>query len=145
MPTAGSADKCSIIATIITLNRDFLLMQLIYVGKTIQTFARFKFPDSFSLSVNPSHFSNTTISIKVIEEIVVPYVEEQRRLLQLPNQAVLITKEVFRGQMTAEALDILRAHKIYLCKAPTNMTHLLQPLNLTVYNHCKVFIKKLVS
>ena len=86
--------------------------------------------------------SVTTISIKVREEIVVPYVEEQRRLLQLPNQAVLITKEVFRGQMTAEALDILRAHKIYLCKVPTNMTHLLQPLNLTVYYHCKVFKKK---
>ena len=84
---------------------------------------------------------NTTKSIKVTEEIVVPYVEEQRRSLQLPNQAVLIIMDVFRGQMAAEVLDTLRAHNIYLCKAPANMTHLFQPLDLTFNNHCKVFMK----
>ena len=41
--------------------------------------------------------------------------------------------------MAAEVLDILRAGSIYLCKVPTNMTHLFQRLNLTVGNHCKVF------
>ena len=47
--------------------------------------------------------------------------------------------EVFRCQMVAEVFDILRAGSIYLCKVPTNMTHLFQRLNLTVGNHCKVF------
>ena len=70
------------------------------------------------MSINPSHFSNTTESIKVIEEIVVPYVEEQRRSLQLPNQAELIIMDVFRGQTTAEVLHILGAHNISLCKIP---------------------------
>ena len=93
------------------------------------------------MSINPSHFSNTTESIKVIEEIVVPYVEEQRRSLQLPNQAELTIMDVFRGQTTAEVLHILGAHNISLCKVPANMTRLLQPLDLTVNNHCKVFMK----
>ena len=41
--------------------------------------------------------------------------------------------------MAAEVLDILRAGNIYLCKVPTNMTHLFQRLNLPVDNHCRVF------
>ena len=116
-------------------------MQLIYAGKTIQRFPRFKFSDSFWLSINPSHFNNTTASIKAIEEIVVPFVEEQCRSLQLPNKAAFIVMNMFRGQMAAEVLHILRARTIYLCKVPANMTHLFQPFDLTVNNHCKVFMK----
>ena len=54
----GSADKRGITATfIITPNGDLLPVQPIYPGKTIQSFPWFKFPDSFSLSVNLSHFN----------------------------------------------------------------------------------------
>ena len=95
MHLEGSADKGSITATfIITLNGDFLPMQLIYAGKTIQNFPWFKFSDSFWLSVNPSHFSNTTASIKVKEEVVVPFVNEQRRSLQLPSKAASIVMDL---------------------------------------------------
>ena len=86
MPNAGSAKKRSITATfLVTHNGDFHPRQLIYEGKTIQSFSRFSFPDSFPFNVNPSNFNNTAESIKTKEEIVVPYVEEQRRSLQLPN------------------------------------------------------------
>ena len=40
--------------------------------------------------------------------------------------------DVFRGQMTEEVVSMLRTN---------NMTHLLQPLDLTVNGHCKSFIK----
>ena len=50
---------------------------LIYGGKTKQSLPRFKFPDSFSLSVNPTHYSNEEESINFIENIIEPYVEEQ--------------------------------------------------------------------
>ena len=86
MPNAGSTKKRSITATfLVTYNGDFHPRQLIYEGKTIQSFSRFSFPDSFPFTVNRSHFNNTAESIKTKEEIVVPYVEEQRRSLQLPN------------------------------------------------------------
>ena len=39
-----------------------------------------------------------------------------------------------------EVLDILRAHNIYLCKVPTKMIQLFQPLDLMDNNHCKVFM-----
>ena len=90
----------------------------------MQSLPRLKFPDSFSLSVNPSNFINTTESIKVIEEMLVLYVKEQRRSWKLLNQAALIIMDVFRGQITSEVLDIIRDHKIYLCKVSANMIHL---------------------
>ena len=90
----------------------------------MQSFPRLKFPDLFSLSVNPSNFTNTTESIKVIEEMLVLFVKEQRTSWKLLNQAALIIMDVFRGQITVEVLDVLRDHKIYLCKISANMTHL---------------------
>ena len=41
--------------------------------KTEQSIPRFKFPEEFSLSVNPTHYSNETKSVKLIEEIIAPY------------------------------------------------------------------------
>ena len=67
-------------------------MQLIYGGKTNQSL-----PESFSLSVNPKHYSNTLESIKIIDEVIIPYVSAQREILSSPNQAALLIFNVFRG------------------------------------------------
>ena len=76
---AVCSDKRCITGTfVITVERYFLPLQLIYGGKTKQSFPRYKFSESFSFSVNPKHFSNTEESIKIIEEIVLPYVEKER-------------------------------------------------------------------
>ena len=81
----GSTDKRSITGTfIITLSGKFLPMQLIYGGKTKESLPRFKFPESFSLSANPKHFSNKAESLKVIEEIILPYVKQKRQELEKP-------------------------------------------------------------
>ena len=66
VPIIRSSDKRSITGTfIVTLDEQFLLMQLIYGGKTLKSLQNFELPDSFSLSVNPKHFTNTQESIKV--------------------------------------------------------------------------------
>ena len=110
---AGSTDKKCITETfVITLKGDFLPIQLIYGGKTAKSLPRLKFPESFLLSVNPKHFSNTEESIKVIEEIVLPHADKQRGKLDNPNQAALHLSDVFRGQMTQEVTTLL--HEQYL-------------------------------
>ena len=75
-------------------------MQLTYRGKTKQSLPRFIFPKSFSLSANPKHFSNKVESLKVIKEITLPYVKQQRQELEKPDQADILIMDVFRGQMT---------------------------------------------
>lgn len=143
---AGSSDKRCITGTfVISLNGDFLPMQLIYGGTTNQSLPRFKFPESFSLSVNPKHFSNTFESIKIIDEVITPYVEAQRHILGNPNQAALLVFDVFRGQITDEVTSHLAQNNIYFVMVPNNMTHLFQPLDLTVNGHCKKFMKKKFS
>ena len=85
---------------------------MIYGGKTKQSFPRFKFLESFSLSANPKHFNNKAESLKVIEEIILPYVKQQRQELEKPDQAAILIMDVFRGQMTEEVVSMLRTNNI---------------------------------
>ena len=143
---AGSTDKRSITGTfVITLDGRFLPMQLIYGGKTQQSLPRFNFPDGFSLSCNPKHFSNTEESVKIIKEVLLPYIEDQRKKLRKPNQTALLTMDVFRGQITDDVTSLLTEHNVHVVLVPNNMTHLFQPLDLTVNKHCKSFLKRLFS
>ena len=92
---AGSADKRAITATFAqTLDDAFLPIQLIYKGKTSQSFPKITFPTGFSLSANEKHFSNTEESIKFLEEIIVPYIDEKRAEIDSPDQNALLTWDV---------------------------------------------------
>ena len=106
---AGSSGKRSITGTFtITLNGHFLPMQLIYGGKAKQRLPRYKFPDGFSLSCSPKHFSNAMESIKLINEIIIPYVQSQRKELGKSKQAALVIMDVFRGQIIDDVISLLR-------------------------------------
>ena len=117
-------------------------MQLIYGGKTNQSLPRLKFPESFSLSVNPKHYSNTLESIKIIDEIIIPYANAQHEILSNTNEAALLIFDMFRGQITDEVTLHLLQNNIYFVTVPNNMTHLFQPLDLTINGHCKKVTKK---
>ena len=79
--------------------------------------------------------------MKVIEGIFLPYAKQQRQELEKPDQAVILIMNVFCGQMTEEVVSMLCTNNICFVKIPSNMTHLLQPLDLTVTGHCKSFMK----
>jgi len=140
----GASDKRKITATFaITLSGDFLPMQLIYGGKTKQSLPRFKFPDSFSLSVNEKHYSNTKESLKFFNEIIIPYIEGVRSSDYISaDQYALVVMDVFTGQMTSDVLSLLRDNKILLTNVPPNMTKFYQPLDLTVNGFAKRFMAR---
>ena len=110
---------------------------VIYEGKTVQSLARFKFPQEYSLSINKKHYSNEAESIKLIEEIILPYVKEKRKRLSKPDQAALATFDVFRVQITDDVLNLFKENNIKTDFVPANMTNLLQPLDLTVNGYSK--------
>ena len=130
---------------IVTLDGQLLPIQLIYRGKMLKSLQNFEFPDSFSLSENPKHFRNTQESIKVVMEIAVPYIENQRKELQKPDQAARLILRLFRGQITEDVTSLLQKHNVLLVLVSNNMTHMFQPLDLTVNKHCKTFLKNLSS
>ena len=119
----GSDDKRAITATFtVTLDGQFLGMQLIYRGKTNQNLPRFDFPTNFSLSVNKKHYSNEEESMKFIKKILVPYIESERERLNLPHQEALAIFDVFIGQVTQSVLDLLKKHNILFDCVLANMT-----------------------
>ena len=121
----------------------FLPMQLAYVGKSAQSLPKFKFPESFSLSANPKHFSNTAKSLKLLDEIIIPYDKSERERLKLePSQLALLILDIFSGQMTTPVMDKLAENHIKSKKVPTKTTNLFQPLDLTINKSASVFMKK---
>ena len=121
----GSCDKRAITATfIIDVAGSFLPMQLIYGGKTNRSI--------------PKHYSNEEESRKIILDIISPHVKLVSEKLQLPDTVpALLIMDVFRGQMTKNVQDLLKELNILVSFVPNNMTHLFQPLDLTVNSWAK--------
>ena len=144
VPISGLRDKRRMTAIFtITLNGKFFPMPLIYGGKTNQSLPKFEFPIELSLYANPKHYSNTAESIKLIKEIIIPYIEKERISLKLPEtQPALLIMDVFRGQMTKDVLTVLKDNNVLLVRVLANMTHIFQPLDLTVNETFKNFMRK---
>ena len=139
----GINDKRAITATFtITLDGNLLGMQLIYCGKTNQSLPRYQFPKEFSLSVNLKHYSNENESLKLIDEIILPYLMRERERLNRPTQKALVIFDVFRGQITDKVLDHFKENNIATVFVPANMTGQLQPLDLTVNGYAKKYCNK---
>ena len=145
VPIKGSTEKRMITATFtITLDGHFLPVQLIYGGKTSKSLPRVNFPKSFSLSANPKHYSNEQESIKVLEEIIIPYVKKERERLGMEkDQAALLIMDVFKGQMTSPVLKVLSNNNILLQYVAANFTYLFQPLD--VQGGPNGFVKRLMK
>ena len=136
--------KQAIIGTFgITLSANVLLIQLIYDGKTVQSFPKFKFSETFSMSANLKQFSHTEESLKFLEEIIIPYVKDEQEKLKLePSQPALMMLDVFSGQMTTPVTDKPKENHIKYVPVPANMTNLFQPLDLIVNKSVKAFMKR---
>ena len=140
IPIKGVTDKRTITLNFaVTLANDFLLMQVTYSGKTKASRPHdFKFPSGsgFCVTQNPQHWSNEIESVKLIDEIISPYVTKKREELKLAtDQKALLVWDVFRGQMTDKVKEWLAELNIECVYVRANMTHFFQPLDLTV-NGC---------
>ena len=71
-----------------------------------------------------------------------PYIQNERQKLGSESQKALLIYDVFRGQTTDRSLDALKENNIVASKVPPNMTHLYQPLDLTVNKSVKDFMKQ---
>ena len=117
----------------ITCETKFLLIQLMNGARSKRSILWVKFPGSFWLSANWKHFSNTLESLKLLDEIVIPYIEKGRTYLQpSDDQPAFFIIDVLFGQMTEPAIKKIRENSIKLDKVALNMTQLFQPLDLTV-------------
>ena len=114
VPAKGISNKRTITATFaISLQGEFLPMQLIYGGKTRKCLPRFKFPEKLSLSYNETHYSNEKEACKFIEEILKPYIKKVIERENLPvDQKSLVIIDVFKGQVTPMVLNLYKKSNI---------------------------------
>ena len=83
------------------------------------------------------------MSLKLIDEIITPYVEKEREMLDLgEEQQALLIIDAFPGQMTDPVFEKLKENNIKLTRVSANITNLFQPLDLTVTSSAKAFLKK---
>ena len=84
------------------------------------------------MSYNESHWSNEKESLKLLKEVINPYVEKVKEEMGLPiEQKALLIWDAFKGQQSQVITDALDNYNLVTVMVPKNLTHLLQPLDLT--------------
>ena len=88
--------------------------------------------DGFCLAFNKKHWSNVTDTIRLIEELLVSYIEKVKEVKALPqSRKSLLVWDAFKAQSTPKVMDTLSSYRIEAVMVSNNMTHFQQPLDLT--------------
>ena len=83
---AGATDKRAITVTLCeSLYCCMLPFQLIYTGKRERFLPSSTFPDGLCLAFNEKHWRNETDTIRLIEELLLPYIEKMKEEKVLPQ------------------------------------------------------------
>ena len=119
VPNRGLTDKRNITLTfVISFSGEFSPMQIIYQGKTSRSQpVGFKFPNGFAVSQNEKHHSNEAETLSLIDKVIKPFVEGNKKELKLPlTQKALLIWDVFKGQKTETVL--LKLASLISCLYP---------------------------
>ena len=144
---AAATDKRAINVTLCkSLDSCMLPFQITYTGKTERPLPDFTFPGRFCLAFNLKHWSNETETICLIKDLLVPYIGKVKEEKALPqSQKSLLVWDAFKTQSTPKVVDTLSSYGIESAMVPKNMTHLLQPLDLTTNASFKKYEKRAFS
>ena len=92
-------------------------------------------------SVN--HWSNEEKAIKLMEKVFLPQVRNKKEELDLHlTKKWLLIADVFKGQWADKLKkSLIEKHHGKMVPVPHNMTNYFQPLDLTVNQSCKLFLR----
>jgi len=109
-------------------------LQFVYEGKTDCCLQHNNFPSSWNATKTPTYWSNEHTTKEYFTEIILPFVDEKRRILKLSSEQQALLN--FKAQCTLSLLD---ANNISVVMIPPNCTDRLQPLQLSVNKAAKDF------
>ena len=115
VPIANLDDKRQITGTFtVSLNGEFLPIQLIYAGTTDNCHPKVSFPPGFDVTHSPKHWSNEDLVMSHLKKIVFPHLKKKKEELGLPMAAKsLLIFDVFRGQTTPKVLNVSERKSLY--------------------------------
>ena len=77
-----------------------------------------------------------------INEIIVPYIQAQREVLEILTQSALVVMDNFKGRVTTAINELLETHNIHVWLLPPNTTDQLQPMDIAINKLAKDFLKR---
>ena len=130
----GLNDKRQITVELgVTKNGHYLPPQLIYAGKTKQCLPKVNFPSSGHITCTKNHWANEVTTLQYIDEILLPYICQTRKELNLPpHHSSLVIFDQFKSQCTAAVLEVLAENHILVALVSVNCTDRLQPLDISI-------------
>ena len=129
---AALNDKRQVTSTLaVTMDGQFLPLQVLYQGKTDRCHPKYTFPDDFDIFHTANHWATGETVIRYISNIILPYVHKVRSDLSSPDQHGLVIFDVFRGHLVPEVDEVLEENKLLKVVVPSNCTDRLQPLDLS--------------
>ena len=139
MPVIGTDDKRELTALLtISLSGELLPPQIIYAGKTNRCHSQYGFPDSWSVTHSPNHWSNEATMLEYCDSIVLPYLRKKR---VHSNQKALIILDVFAAHRCETVKEKFNSMNCILVYVPAGCTGDLQPLDLAVNDEYKQLLK----
>lgn len=109
----GANDKRQITAIFCgSLLGDFLLLQIIYKGKTTHCHPAYDFPSEWNVTHSPNHWSTEETMLEYISEIIVPYVKAVRHDIG-QESAALVVLDNFKCQVTSTVTSFVENHNIH--------------------------------
>ena len=125
-----------------SMTGDFLPIQLIYEGKTNRCLRQYKFPSTWHVTYSDNHWSNETTMKQYIEKIILPYVTDKRKVLNLSHDhPALLIFDNFKAQTTSSFLELFDSYNLDIVLLPANCTDRLQPLDLSINKAAKDFLR----
>ena len=117
----------------ITLSGKLLSPQIIYKGTTHRCHPNVAIPTRWHVTHSQNHWSILDTMLEYVDEILCPYMTEQRKLLNLESDATgLCIFDVFACHRCPQFLKKLHDCGIKHVFVPAGCTGLLQPLDISV-------------
>ena len=132
MSISSSTDKLTTTTTFKKrLDIKRLPLQLVHGRKTLKSLSRVKFPSLHSVKMNQKHYSNNDEAIRVLNNIIIPYVTAKRGALALPtDHSVLLIIDAIKDKTAEQILKDSNVNHIILQGVPANLTYLFQLLDV---------------
>ena len=96
------------------------------------------FQTDFFISYNETHWSNEAETLRLLDDVIKPYIENARSELDLPAQKALLIWGVFKAQSMDTVKQRMSTIGVERVQVPKNLTRLLHPLVLTTNGSVKI-------
>lgn len=147
VPVVGKDDKREITVVLAITSSGILLPpQLIYQGKTMGCHPKITFPSKWHVTHSDNHWSTERTMLEYIDSIIIPYVSDTRRKLDLaPDHPALALFDVFAAHRCDTVLEKLKSNHIHQIFVPASCTGELQPLDVGFNKDFKDLMKSSFS